>query len=434
MSARREAPRWVDVLLGLGYGLVVVALVGGAVLAYNRAFVPSSDVELRTDTVGNALQKGSDVKLHGVPVGEVSKITTADDGAVLTLALQPDVLERLAPDTTARLLPKTLFGERYVELQTTAPAGSHLQAGAVIDQDASAEAIELQKVLDELLPLLQSIQPEKLQSTLNELATMLRGRGGELGDTLQAWGEYVQRLQPSVPLLAEDLDRLGTVAETYADAAPDLLTALDDLTTTSSTLVAKGQALTEVYQRVIASAEESRGWVASNANTIEVLSEESRKALEAAAPYARTFPCLLRSARQFIPRMDQVLGKGTDQPGLKVVLNVSPPRSGYRPGRDTPSFGSGGKPSCPYVPTGAAARPSSTGARQGEPAAIEPPAYDPRGSAVASAGLDEANSPAENQLIAELVAPSQGMSPQDYPRWASLLVGPTLRGTKVELR
>jgi phospholipid/cholesterol/gamma-HCH transport system substrate-binding protein len=433
MSARRrEAPRWVDVLLGLVYGLVVVALVGGAVLAYDRAFVPRSDVELRTDSVGNALQKGSDVKLHGVPVGEVSKITTAPDGAVLTLALEPDVLRRLAPDTTARLLPKTLFGERYVELQSTsASPGSHLQAGATIDQDASADAVELQRVLDELLPLLQSIQPEKLQATLNELATMLRGRGGELGDTLQAWGEYVEKLQPSVPTLAEDLDRLGTVAETYADAAPDLLTALDDLTTTSATLVDKGSALTEVYQRVIASADESRGWVASNANTIEVLSAESRKALEAAAPYARTFPCLLRSARQFVPRMDKALGKGTSRPGLKVVLNVSPPRSGYRPGRDTPRFGGGGKPSCPYVPTGAGAR---TASAAGDPDTIAPPAFDAQASAVASAGLDEANSPAENQLIAELVGPSQGMSPDDYPRWGSLLVGPTLRGTEVELR
>lgn len=433
MSARRrEAPRWLDVLLGLTYGVVILALVGGAVLTYNRVFVPSSDVELRTGTIGNAMQKGSDVKLHGVPVGEVSTITTADDGAVLTLALKPDVLKRLSPGTTARLLPKTLFGERYVDLQSSSvSSGQHLQAGATIEQDASADAIELQRVLDELLPLLKSIQPEKLQATLNELATMLRGRGGELGDTLQAWGAYVERLQPSVPTLAEDLKRLGSVAETYADAAPDLLTALDDLTTTAGTLVDKGATLTTVYQRVIASSDETGGWVASNANTIEILSGESRKALEAAAPYARTFPCLLRSARQFIPRMDKALGKGTDKRGLKVVLNVSPPRTAYKPGRDTPRFGGGGKPSCPYVPTGAAPRAASAA---GQPAAIAPPAFDTKASAVESPGLDEANSPAENQLIAELMGPSQGMSPDDYPRWASLLVGPTLRGTEVELR
>jgi phospholipid/cholesterol/gamma-HCH transport system substrate-binding protein len=129
--------------------------------------------------------------------------------------------------------------------------------------------------------------------------------------------------------------------------------------------------------------------------------------------------------------MDKALGKGTSKPGLKVVLNVSPPRSGYQPGRDTPRFGGGGTPSCPYVPTGAGSRAAASSA---QPAAIAPPAYDTRASAVASPGLDDANSPAENQLIAELMGPSQGMSPDDYPRWASLLVGPTLRGTEVELR
>ena len=38
---------------------------------------------------------------------------------------------------------------------------------------------------------------------------------------------------------------------------------------------------------------------------------------------------------------------------------------------------------------------------------------EPRGSAVASAGLGEANSPAENQLIAEMMAPDAGVAPAD---------------------
>ncbi len=53
---------------------------------------------------------------------------------------------------------------------------------------------------------------------------------------------------------------------------------------------------------------------------------------------------------------------------------------------------------------------------------------------MALAGLGDANSPGENQLIAELVAPTQGMAPAEYPDWGSLLVGPTLRNTKVVLR
>ena len=49
-------------------------------------------------------------------------------------------------------------------------------------------------------------------------------------------------------------------------------------------------------------------------------------------------------------------------------------------------------------------------------------------------GLGEVNSPAENRLIAELMAPEAGVTPAAYPAWGSLLVGPLLRGAEVEVR
>ncbi len=75
--------RLVDVLLGIGYFVVAIALVGVAILTYDRAFVSSTDVDLKTGPVGNALQKGSDIKLNGVPVGTVAQVSSNGDGAVI---------------------------------------------------------------------------------------------------------------------------------------------------------------------------------------------------------------------------------------------------------------------------------------------------------------------------------------------------------------
>ena len=55
------------------------------------------------------------------------------------------------------------------------------------------------------------------------------------------------------------------------------------------------------------------------------------------------------------------------------------------------------------------------------------------GTDAASNGLGIANSPAENEVIAELVAPTMGIAPSDFPKWGSLLLGPVLRGTSIEL-
>lgn len=435
MSALRWG-RVRDLTLGLGYGVLVLALAAGTWLTYNQVFADRSDIKLSTRTVGSALQKGSDVKLNGVPVGKVTAIEPRDGGATLTLALEPEVLDELPKDTTARLLPKTLFGERYVALVVddgTPGAGEILEAGDTIHQDASAAAVEIEELFDELLPVLQAIQPDKLSATLGELALMLRGNGDELGTALVSWGEYLTKLNPLTPQLADDLASLGRVAQTYADAAPDLVDALDSMTTTSQTLVDQETQVNDLFASVIVAADETNRWLVANSDTVIALSRESRRALEAVAPYATQFPCLASSLRDFIPVMDKALGKGTDEPGVHVVLSVTPSRGKYVIGRDDPAYATSGRPRCPYQ-DGSTQPASARATEDGPERILPPPSERVRQAFATNLGLGEANSPAENQLIAELMAPSAGVSPADYPAWSSLLVGPLLRGAEVELR
>ncbi|WP_133434186.1 MCE family protein [Aeromicrobium phragmitis] len=444
-----KSSRVVDAFLGLGYLALAAALVAVALLAYEKAFTPTTDVTLRTGAIGNALQEGSDVKLNGVPVGEVSRVRTDPDGAELTLALKPAVSETLPAGTTARLLPKTLFGERYVSLVTPASGSAGrasgggpegLSEGDVIYQDTSDEAVELEELFDELLPVLQALQPEKLSATLGELSAMLRGRGADLGDSMARWSDYLEQLNPHVPTMAEDFQKLAEVADTYNEALPDLLSALDSMTTTSATMVQQRAQLSDVYANVITASDTTGGWVGTHQPTIEILSADSRAALEAVRPYASQFPCLFEAARDFIPAMDKTLGKGTDEPGIHVVLNVEESRGKYVPGADAPQYATGGSPRCPYV-TGKRAAPSATKSAAAASAdaapAIEqiaPPPGEFVRQQAALTGLGDANSPAENQLFAELLAPTEGLAPAEYPGWSSLLVGPVLRDTKVTLQ
>lgn len=434
--------RIVDVLLGCCYLLLLVALVGGAVLVYNKAFTDRTGITLTTGTLGNAIQKGSDVKLRGVPVGTVRQIQPTADGARLTLELDPAVAKTLPASTTARLLPKTLFGERYVSLLPGAGSSTTLASGGQIHQDTSQQAVELQEVFDQMLPLLRSIQPEKLSATLGEMAATLRGQGANIGESMAAWNAYLKKLNPLVPQMADDFGALGRVAQQYADAVPDLLDALDTMTTTSATLVAERDQLRQVFATVIDASDASTGWARANDQTIEVLSSSSRKALRAVAPYAAEFPCLFQAMRKFIPTMDKTLGKGTNEPGMHVVLNVVPSRGKYLPGKDAPTYATNGGPRCPYVTGQTGTQPvprTQTGSASPDTAGRAPdvptiPAPPTGQLAQADGDLGEQNSPGENELIAELVAPTQGLAPSEYPDWASLLLGPTLRGTAVTLR
>ncbi len=436
----RKSTTVVDALMGLVALGVIAVFVFVAFAVYAKAFTPSTDITLTTDSVGNALQKGSDVKLHGVPVGEVRSVKASRDGAEVRLALTPDIAKQLPTATTARLLPKTLFGERYVSLITPAVnSGGTLRNGDTIYQDDSDQAVELEQVFDELLPVLKALKPHKLQATLSELATMLRGQGDDIGESMEAWNSYLEKLNPSVPTMVEDFEKLAIVAAGYNEAAPDLLDALDEMRTTSATLVDRRTDLIDVYASVVASANETEDWVSKNQETIIVLSDHSSQGLKAVRPYASQFPCLLSSANKFIDVMDKTLGKDTGRPGIHVNMKITAQRGAYQPGKDAPKFESGGKPRCPYT-TGQTGtqKPKTTGAASAKsgtstaPTSIGAPRL-PVVAQQAAAGLGLANSPAENQLIAELFAPNADLAPADYPSWGSLLVGPALRGTEVSL-
>src|SRR3954467_1617918 len=191
---------------GLVFLVVLALLLGLSVATYNKAFTKVATVTLKTDTVGNQLQAASDVKIRGVIVGEVRAVHASMHGATIQLAIDPTYLKEIPADVTARLLPKTLFGERFVSLQLPDnPSSTRLADGDVIGQDRTKNAIELQKVIDDLLPLLKAVQPQDLSFTLGAVANALRGRGDSLGANLASTGSYIGQINTVLPALKTDI-------------------------------------------------------------------------------------------------------------------------------------------------------------------------------------------------------------------------------------
>ncbi|MGA9870685.1 MAG: MCE family protein, partial [Rhodococcus sp. (in: high G+C Gram-positive bacteria)] len=225
-------------LLGLSLVVTVVLFVGWSVTSYNKTFKDVVMVDLLTDSVGNALPSNADVKVRGLIVGEVRSASSVDGVVTAKLAIEPDKAPLIPSNATARLLPKTLFGERYVALMVPedAPA-SPITDGSVLRQDTSGNAIEVGQLLDNLLPLLEAIPPQDLSNTLGALSQGLSGRGAELGLTIDRLENIFRGLNTELPNIQEDLRGLADFSQTYADAGPQLVEALDNLSVTGNTLV-----------------------------------------------------------------------------------------------------------------------------------------------------------------------------------------------------
>jgi phospholipid/cholesterol/gamma-HCH transport system substrate-binding protein len=422
----RVAPsRAKDALIGVVYLAVIAALITLSIMVYNKDFQSFTTVTVRADMVGTALQDGSDVKVRGVLVGEVSDITTNGEGVTVHLRLDPSKANSLPANVQAQILPKTFFGERFVDLELpSAPSSDHLHSGEVIPQDTSKQSIEVQHLFEDLLPVLQAVQPQKLDATLGELSALLRGRGQTIAQTLATVGNYLRQFSPQVPKLTDDLAAFANVANTYTTAAPDLIHALQAMTTSSQTIVQERTQLADLFDSVTKMSNTIGDFLGTNQSQIIGLSRDSIPSLQILAQYSPEFPCIGKALAALIPTVNKAFGVGTKQVGAHVTLHVTQSRGAYVPGKDTPHFDADAGPRCPTLPATALAGTALSAATGGSTNQLTQPVP----------GLGSANSPSENEFINELIAPTIGRSPSQLPDWSSLLLGPVLRGATVTVR
>jgi phospholipid/cholesterol/gamma-HCH transport system substrate-binding protein len=407
-------------LLGVGFVVVLLAATALSVLVYRKAFTPTVDVTLMTDHTGLQLNPGADVKVRDVIVGEVRDIEANGENATLHLALRPESTRWVPANVTARLLPKTLFGERFVAFEMPAAPQAKIKDGAVIGQDRSSSALELERVLDDVLPLLRTIDPEQLATTLGVLAEALRGRGDQLGANLERLDAYLVRFNPDVPDLRTDIARLADTLEAYDGAADDLLALLRNATVTLTTVADQRAQLAALLADTTDAAQYTTGFLDRHGDRIIQVGQVSRPVLELLAAYSPEYPCVLAGLSRLQPRIEEVFSGGR----MHITLEATRDQGKYVKGRDDPKYDATGGPECyglprPKVPFGPPDIDDGTGGGSSFPRTVIP-------AAMGYAGTAE-----ERGVIDVLAGAATGTPPDQVPESASLLWGPVLRGTVV---
>jgi phospholipid/cholesterol/gamma-HCH transport system substrate-binding protein len=421
-------------LLGIVF-LALVVLAGYLTYGvFTQKFTDYDRVTLETSKIGLQLPRRADVKIRGVIVGEVLDVRSDTDGAEVELGIFPDKRDTIPADVTGSIVPKTLFGEKYVSL--VVPEGSDSVDVKSIEADATIGRTELptevEEVLNDLYPLLRTVQPADLNYTLTALATALEGRGDRLGANLETVDSYLKRLNPEIPALVEDLRLTAQVADTYNEILPEVGQILEDTITTTSTLEEREKDVTALFQNVSSFSDTTRQFLADNEANLISLGEVSEPFVGLLAKYSPEFPCLLKG----------IVGAGDLQAEafrgyeLHIVLETLPnqPRP-YGP-EDKPHFGEDRGPDCLGLP--------NPGTSQDNPLRSQPDMIDgvdqPTGkgtSRVATGyGLRDAyaGTSAEADLLRSLLAEGTGQETDEIGDLGVLLLGPLARGAEVSLR
>jgi phospholipid/cholesterol/gamma-HCH transport system substrate-binding protein len=440
VTGRRRAQQQ---LAGLLFLAVLAGLVGLTVALYNKSFTPVVRVELKTSTIGNQLSTGGDVKARGVLVGDIREVRTSGNGATITLALRPEAARQIPSDTRARLLPKTLFGEKFVTLEfddrSTAPP---LADGDVIPEDRTEAARETEQALNDLLPLLQTLRPAELSTSLNAVSTALRGRGEDLGANLELVESYLRELTPQVATLGEDFALLADFADNLERTTPDIARLLDNLNAINRNLVDQERELLTFLRATTTFSEEMTGFLQENDERIIRLNEDSVPVLGLYEKYAPEYPCLLQGLDLQMERAENVFG-GL-QPGLHITLEFTEDQQGYRPG-DEPAYGEDKGPTCrglppnePIVPfpVDQEVRDGYCDEEEQAPGIQNGCRTDADHSPEAAADPVRALVPQRERdrvAVSAAVGPVMGVAPDAVPDLAVLLFGPVARGTEIGL-
>jgi phospholipid/cholesterol/gamma-HCH transport system substrate-binding protein len=415
-------------LSGIVFLGVIAGLIGLTIALYQKAFTDVVQVTLQASSAGNQLSTPADVKVRGLIVGEVRDISTTGDGAELELALEPDQVDLIPRNVEARLLPKTLFGEKYVELVLPEnPSDERLSEGDVITQDRTSTAVETEQVLNDLLPLLQALKPAELSTTLNALSTALRGRGDQLGENLELVDSYLREFNPEIETLGEDFRGLADFADNLEQTTPDIVKLLDDLSAINRNLVDQEQELNTFLTSTTGFAGEMGSFLAENENRLVRLAADSLPVLSVYAKYSPMFPCLA----QGLDKQDELISEtfGGGQPGLHITLEFTEDQGSYVPGEE-PAYQDKRGPNCfglpnPPKPAPAASFEDGTRDDAGRQDTVAAAANNP---VQALAGRE-----GQRAVMGSVIGPVLGMSADEVPDLAYLLFGPMARGTEVGL-
>lgn len=334
-------------VLGAAFIALLLVAVWLTYAIFSKKFTDYEEVTLHTSTVGLQLPERADVKVRGVIVGEVLETeASSTEGAELTLGIYPDKIESVPANVTGSIVPKTLFGEKYVSLVIPETgAEGVIAAGATIDR--TVVSTELEKVLSDIYPLLQAVRPADLNLTLTALATALEGRGEQLGENLETVDSYLKRINPQIPALVEDLRLTAEVSQTYSDILPEVAQILDNTVKTTQTIESREAVLRSALRDIRSFSDTARVFLDANADRLERFGEISTETLAVLSRYSPVIPCLAKGLVNFAPRAAEAF-RGYE---LHIVLETLPHQPRPYNVNDRPVFNDARGPNCYRLPT-----------------------------------------------------------------------------------
>ena len=203
----------------------------------------------------NGLVPQAEVRVSGVHVGRVLEITgDGGGGSLVKMELSPGI--QLRQGTRAMIRPKTLLGEKFVELiRPTGSGAAYLESGATIPRSQTGQAVEIDDILNAMDPQTRQAMSQSFQ----QLGVALDGRAADINATIGPLDATMTNLRPLARVgeaRQQELDRiltnLNTIMQALADEQDQLGRIVDSGDQVMSAMASRDQALAGTVQNAAA--------------------------------------------------------------------------------------------------------------------------------------------------------------------------------------
>jgi phospholipid/cholesterol/gamma-HCH transport system substrate-binding protein len=216
----------VSTLGGLFRRLPVLLVLGLLVAAGIIVLREGETVVEVTFSSAEGLYEGDDVRVLGVPVGTISRITPGENGVEVELTIDDD--HPIPADARAAIVSPSLVSGRFVQLDPVYTSGPTLEDGAEIGLEKTAVPVTFDDVKQQLTDLTGALGP--------------RGqRRGALARTLVALDKNLK--DGNSTDLRRAIAGLRTSAAALSDPRSDLFTTVENLDTFTRSLALNDQAV-----------------------------------------------------------------------------------------------------------------------------------------------------------------------------------------------
>jgi phospholipid/cholesterol/gamma-HCH transport system substrate-binding protein len=211
---RNAATRSAAIKLGIFtvISLLVTGLLGA--IMGNVGFGPGHEYRA-IFTNATMLQKGDDVRIAGVSVGEVRRVEHHQRSmAMVTFRVKVDVEMTEATRAEVRFL--NLVGDRYLALEEGAGAAeaSGLAPGDTIPVSQTKPALDLTTLFDGFKPLFQALTPDQVNELSLNLVQVLQGEGGTVASLMEHTASLTNALADRDELIGKVITNLTETLET----------------------------------------------------------------------------------------------------------------------------------------------------------------------------------------------------------------------------